>query len=385
MYWINFFHIYQPFYQNKETLEKVSKESYQTITRVLLSHPRIKFTANISGVLIDLLSSHHQNILADFKKLVARGQLELTGSAKHHPLLPLLPKEEILRQIKLNENTLRKFFGSLYNPQGFYIPEMAYHREVAKIAKKLGFKWLILDEIALGKLNLADANFLYTIKNIGLKAVFRNRKISKTYIPTTIAAILERKELPPYLITANDGELYAYHLQDPTKSLTKILKNKKIKTLTISQYLKRLTVKQDVHLVPSNWETTPSELKRKIPYALWDDPQNPIHKYLWRLAYLAIEFVKKKPRDANFSWSRLHLDQGLASCTWWWASGRDIRYPHPPAWYPEFVEKGALELMRSIRSFHQLPFQQRMKAEKLYVKIIEKIWQKHWKIFQRQK
>jgi len=62
--------------------------------------------------------------------LLQRGQLELTASANYHAFLPKLPDEQIIRQIQLNTETNRQYFGDLYQPKGFFPPEMGYDSRV---------------------------------------------------------------------------------------------------------------------------------------------------------------------------------------------------------------------------------------------------------------
>ena len=45
------------------------------------------------------------------KKLLDKNKIELTGSACYHPLLPLITKKEIVKQIEENEEVLKKYFG----------------------------------------------------------------------------------------------------------------------------------------------------------------------------------------------------------------------------------------------------------------------------------
>jgi len=69
----------------------------------------------------------------------------------------------------------------------------------------------------------------------------------------------------------------------------------------------------------------------------------------------------------------------LASCTFWWASAHDFRLYGPLAWNPDEIEKGANELIRSVRALNDPRTRQaKIKAEKLYIKIKQLIWHKHW-------
>ena len=98
-----------------------------------------------------------------------RGRIEFLESAKYHAFLPLLPESEIIRQIILNNKTNSKYFGSVYKPTGFFSPEMAYSDKVARIAKKLGYKWIIADELAFsGKENQADFSKIYILNRLSL-------------------------------------------------------------------------------------------------------------------------------------------------------------------------------------------------------------------------
>src|SRR3990167_11226497 len=108
MYWANFLHIYQPPTQKPYWVKRVTEESYRKIFRGLKDYPEAKLTLNISAVLVELLDQNGcDDVINDIGELLGRGQIELTGSAKFHPLLPKIPESEVVRQIELNDATLR--------------------------------------------------------------------------------------------------------------------------------------------------------------------------------------------------------------------------------------------------------------------------------------
>ncbi|HLD11852.1 MAG TPA: polysaccharide deacetylase family protein, partial [Patescibacteria group bacterium] len=148
MIWVNFLHIYQPPTQKPEILEKVVKESYRKVFAGLKKIPSAKVTLNISAALTELLVKYgYDDVIETIKELAEKGQIEFTGSAKYHPLLPRIPEEEIIRQVKLNIETNRKAFGDVFQPRGFFPPEMAFSRNVAEVVSKLGFEWIVADEL----------------------------------------------------------------------------------------------------------------------------------------------------------------------------------------------------------------------------------------------
>lgn len=397
MLWINFLHFYQPPTISDEIIDEVVKSSYKPWVDFLNKNKDLKITVNFTACLAErLYNSGYQKLLDDFIKIAERGQIEFVETAGFHPILPLLPEKEIIKQIKINNNINKKRFGKVYQPKGFYLPEMAYSKKVAEIINELGYKYIILDEIAFNGLVTQafrpDNNIKYKIKGTDLCVVFRNREISQTFVPKTLINILEgrskvsasfrdkaKRDDPRHsaFITATDGELYGHKYWNWWPAYTKALKH--LNTETLSKYLSELQEEKEINPVACSWESTQRELEDKIPYAIWQHPNNKVHKLLWRLANFALKLNYKHEDDINHFSSRLHLEKGLASCTFWWASDKDFKMFSPHAWDPKMVEVGAHELLYSIRSLNDIKPRLKLKAEKMFSQIRSLIWKKHWK------
>ena len=116
IYWAQLLHFYQPPTQSPGVLRKIYRESYKPLIEVLLKYPQARITVNINGVLTEMLHDcGHDDIIDGLKRLVERGQIEFTGSGKYHPILPLIPRKEVERQIYLNSVTNGYFFKNLYD------------------------------------------------------------------------------------------------------------------------------------------------------------------------------------------------------------------------------------------------------------------------------
>jgi hypothetical protein len=241
----------------------------------------------------------------------------------------------------------------------------------------MGFKWIILDEIHFPEKEI-DTNIKYKIKNNGLNVIFRDRTFSKSFPPESIVNSLDDIKTK-HIITAHDGEVYGHWHKEDYGYYKKAFTHKGIKNILASEYLKKLKKTKEITPRDANWESTDAELKNKIPYAFWDDPKNKIHQKLWDLRELAITSINKNENDPNFFWARNHLDNGLASCTWWWAAERQPDVFSPITWNPTEIEKGLKELINSIRSLEKLNPKTKLKAEKIYISLTKAIWQKHWK------
>jgi len=391
MLWLNFLHFYQPANAEFYNIRKALDKSYWRLMRLMEEHPNLHFTWNVSGCLLERLAEEKETAFIDrLKFLVKKWQVELTGSAAYHGFLPLLPEKEVIRQIKTNEKILRKYFGKDFKPRGFFLPEMAYTPVVAKIVKRLGYTWIIVDEIAFsggvnGRSGRPDLNRFYIDAASGLQVIFRDRELSGAYPPDRLWPILKKTaaDSQEIFITATDAELYGLRHEDPTAELEKIVKVKHLKTATLSAFLKSRSKTKPVlvKLTSSSWESTPREVRAGRPFTLWVDKDNKIQTNLWKLANLSLALGEKYKKDKNYYWHYWHLSRGLASCTFWWASGRDFKPVFGPyAWSPDDIERGLEDTIRSVRSFADKKTKHaKLEAEKYYLKIKKLIWEAHWK------
>lgn len=379
LYWINFLHIYQPPTQDSDVIKKVAFESYAYILDILENSKKTKLTLNISGSLIEKLQENNLDSLIErFKKLISRGQLELTGSAMYHPILPLINEEEIIEQIKLNNKKLREVFGDLFKPEGFYLPEMAYSEKVGKIIKNLGFKWILLGEMHFEDIkDKPDSSKRYKIKDNGMTVIFRDRKYSKSFAPRMILENFEKIK-SEFLITAHDGELYGHWHKDYDKFLNKIVEHPQIENILVSDYLSKLNDSIEIFPKEISWESVKEDIESGVPYALWDDPKNEIHQNLWQIEREVYNLMEAHSDDPNYKWSKFHYHRGVSSCFWWWASEKKVDIFSPISWNPSIIESGALEFLKSIRSLNKLSLEYRIKFEEKINNFRLMVWKRHW-------
>lgn len=356
MIWANVIHIYQPPMQTRAIVEKVYAEAYQKIGEILAAYPDARLTVNISATLTEQLHRYGlTGILDTLAELAAARQIELTGSAKFHPILPLIHPREAERQIRLNEETNRALLGKGYRPRGFFLPELCYSRSTAELIERLGYEWLILDEIAyngsLGWLRPVK-KCVYALQNSRLKVVFRHRRVSNEIsfggMPRgaeflqELARLREGGDSAGYLITATDGEVYGHHRKGQEKMLRDLYSTRAVETSTISELMNTQEVQERVEPVASSWSAGEDELKADIPYPQWRFPGNLIHQRQWRLADLATAAVHRAEAAGGVEPAvRARLDEGLHSCQFWWASCR-------PWWNVEMIRKGAKRLFSAV-------------------------------------
>lgn len=383
MKWINFLHLYQPVNTDTYNIEEANEKSYKRILRALEENKNIRFTFNVAGCLIQRWEEMgEQKLIERLFSLVKKGRLELTGTAMYHPILPLIPEDEVIRQVKENEEILKKYLGSEYKPRGFFLPEMAYSPNIARIIKELGYEWIIVDEIINnGKLNQIDVTKVYEDENSGLKLVIRARSESNTYVPQKISKLLSEGNSKT-VITASDGELYGLRHIDHTGEFEKLLKNEKLETQKISDFIDGEKSLVKLKPISGNWNSSEKEIKEGQPFFVWYNKNNKIQMKLWEMQKLAYEIVYKNTKDENFYWARWHLVRGLISCNYWWASEKDFMLFSGVTWNPDEIERGINDLTRAVRSLANKETRTvKIKIEKMASGLRYKIWKKHWQSY----
>lgn len=384
MKWANFLHFYQPANQQPDILEAIVAQSYRPIIEGMKKNKRVSLTINISGTLFELFHKYgYEDLIRDIKKMVEEGRIEITGSAKYHPLLPLISKEEIKRQIELNTETLRKFLGN-YTPQGFFPPEMAIDNKTIEAAEELGFKWIILDEIACGgNVGEVDYSQVYKIKNSSMRVFFRDRRLSNLIMSavvrsreTLLSAMDKEMKSGNYIVTAMDAETFGHHRPGLEKMLFEIFKAEEFDLIKISDIEKDYKVVKEVAPTPTTWASSKADIENGIQFLSWSDPENIIHKWQWAMTEMVIGEVYSVPKNhPRYELVRGKLDKALASDHFWWASAK-------PWWSLEMIEYGAYSLLDTLRHIPDVKKEVLDSGSDYYEKIISTAfnWQRTGKI-----
>ena len=389
IYWAQLLHFYQPPTQVPSVLKKICDESYRPLLKVFEEYPNARVTVNFNGVLTDMLiDCGHKDVIDGLRSLGENGQLEFTGTGKYHPILPLIPKEEVKRQIDLNTQTNRRSFGKAYAPQGFFPPEMCYSQDILQPIIKSGYRWIILSGIACPTDWPMDVIYKVEREGQNLMLFFRddvlsNRISFQDLEAKEFVAHLEEwqgKRENIYVVTAMDAETYGHHIQDwertflakvyeelepcaepieevkQAKALagqhaTLLTNNEaaaKIQMVTISQLLDLFPQGPTIEPRPSSWSTTADDIKAGNCYPLWQDKKNEVHGLQWEHLSICIELVNKALECADNEESRHSatiarglLDRAEHSCQMWWASNR-------PMWDINLIHMGLLDQLRTV-------------------------------------
>ncbi len=386
IYWAPLLHFYQPPTQVHWVLDKVCDESYRPLIRIFRSNASAKVTVNITACLTELLAEHgHKDVIDGLAELAQKRQLEFTGSARYHPILPLIPHDEVVRQIAQNDDVNRHYFGSAYNPQGFFPPEMCYSRRIIEPVIEARYEWIIVSGVACPVDWPVDVVHYLAGSAGDLHVFFRDDLLSNMVSFHHVDALdfvkhlgrLRGEHADMYVITAMDAETFGHHIKSweklflakvyealderPPKpvqngvlrlrtlidrqrtALSLQAELDEIQVVTITELLQLFHRGSIVEPKPSSWSTMEEDFKAGNAYPLWNDPNNRIHQLLWEHLSITIDIVNKAVEAPDNDTSANHaelargfLDPAFHSDQFWWASKR-------PNWDINLVNRGLME------------------------------------------
>ncbi|MBU1026435.1 MAG: DUF1926 domain-containing protein [Candidatus Margulisbacteria bacterium] len=137
-------HCHQPIGNSGHLFEEAYQKAYLPFLEVLSAHPKVKFNLHYSGVLYDWLEEEHPEVFDLLVKMVRRGQLEILSSGYYEPVLPVIPDEDKLGQIKMANDYIKE---KLWNaPRGLWLTERVWEPSLPKIISKVGLDYVLVDE-----------------------------------------------------------------------------------------------------------------------------------------------------------------------------------------------------------------------------------------------
>jgi predicted glycosyl hydrolase (DUF1957 family) len=372
MKWVNVFHLYQPPHWNPSIIRRVARESYVPLMKFLVAHPRIRVTLNVAGSLTRQLEKlGYAALLRDMATVGKRGQVEFLASAMYHPILPLVPEREVKRQIQLNTEMNRRILGAWYKPRGFFPPELAIDSRTAHIIARLGFSYLLADEISAHGNRRAKQTHIHRLSKTKMRIAFRYRSASDY-----IAFSATGRDLNKFvdlvsvglhgdiLLTAMDGENLGHHRRVTATFWYKVVQQSHIKTMTLGDLVRVVRTFDPVTPHAGSWSTTEDDIRNRLPFPLWHDPANELHKLQWELTNLMLKTVEQARRDPGYAAARHELDQTLASDQFWWASMK-------PWWSMEIVQDAALRSLTTLANLSAVRDNTHTRARKLAEAIIQ--------------
>ncbi|TAM75157.1 hypothetical protein EPN44_09575 [bacterium] len=332
-------HWYQPPWQYPEVLDRIVEECYRPLSRSLEEHP-VRCSVDLCWSLVDqLITRGHDDVLTHLAAAARAGNIEFVETAAYHPILPLLPAETAVRQLRLNHDRNRVAFGRAYQPQGVFPPEMAWSPALAPIFTRLGYRWTVTEDVAV---TLRDGE--PPLRHVpavegGLRVVLRSNRWSNAVAFGTLdgagTARAMTEELEGrladdagYLLLAMDAETFGHHRREYVPFVSEFSAwcalGERAAMSSVSDIVDAFPA-QPGEIPATSWSVLPEDVRAGVPYPLWNDGGD-LHRAGWELVSSAAEAVAVHPAlQAEF-------DRAISSCAFWWLSRSN--------WEPALARRG---------------------------------------------
>lgn len=148
------FHNHQPVGNFPWVFQQVYEEAYQPMIEALERHPGIRLSLHYTGSLLDWLEEAHPEFLARVKVLVERNQIEMVSGGYYEPILPSIPDDDKIAQIRRLTQRIERDLGG--KPTGMWIAERVWEPGLPRLLREAGIEWTILDDVHFKNVGLED-------------------------------------------------------------------------------------------------------------------------------------------------------------------------------------------------------------------------------------
>lgn len=178
-------------------------QGHEPLLDVLDRHPSIKADMFFTGYTDIWLRENAPRVIERVKAGVLEGRFSIGTYTYSHPVLSLLPYEDVVRQLAKGLECDQETWGT--RPEGLLLPEVAWDVSLPRAMQQLGIKWVAIYKEIIPSLarSLSYPGVVWAEGAFGarVKAVLGNRVLGKS-----IQAVL-RGELPSERIVRMIGEI----------------------------------------------------------------------------------------------------------------------------------------------------------------------------------
>src|SRR2546429_4724980 len=209
-------HNHQPVGNFPWVFQKVYQEAYLPMLEALERHPKIRLSLHYTGSLLDWLEEVHPEFLERIAALAKRDQVEIVSGGYYEPILPSIPDDDKIAQIRRLTDRLSRDFG--VNASGMWIAERVWEPSLPRLIRNAGIEWTILDDVHFKNVGLEDKDlhgyYATEDQSSALKVYATSKKLRYTIpwhpVSETIEALrslatLDGKRI---VVMGDDGEKF---------------------------------------------------------------------------------------------------------------------------------------------------------------------------------
>ena len=175
--------LYFDSYLNEYVIKRAARNCYLPANKIILEeidrfrydNRKFKVTFSLSGVFIEQCERWAPEVIESFKQLADTGMVEFLDQTFYHSLASIFSEEEFITQIKDHREKIKELFG--VEPTNVENTEFIYNNRIAKIFEKMGYH-AVFTEGTEKILGWRSPNFLYKAKNLNIRVLMRNYRLS---------------------------------------------------------------------------------------------------------------------------------------------------------------------------------------------------------------
>jgi hypothetical protein len=389
---------YQPPTQSEAILNRVTKECYLPMAKLFNCALNPKFTISIAHSLVELLERFgwEGELVRLVNQALDSHTIEMVHTGAYHPVFPMLPTEEIERQILLDIEFKERKIGNR-DVRGILSPDYCYADWLINLFRGMGYRWTVIDDqimnlkgIAVPEEKIYQINGFTVFMRSGFWSdMLRKKKETNEYwtgrdFVRHMKAEAAGKNRDCYKILALSGETFGHHIPYYQETflrdmLFELQKCDSVKLCFLSELLELAPFqKVEKERLPTGYyfpdssaATHAEDLARGDPYPHWKSSKNLVHEKLWKLTNLVLSGCQHIDfRDGRHAGLRELLDRAFYSDQYFSAS---VWY-----WNPMSIFEGIDLQMRALYRYVQLindpvTFQE---GKRVYTEIV-------WEIFKQ--
>ncbi len=209
-------HFHQPVGQLGEVLERLFENSYKPLMNTLMKY-RAPVALHFSGPLLLYAKDHYPDFLELIRKSGDLGFPEFVGGAYSEAILPLIPIEDRVEQVRKYNELFRKLIGD-YPLKGFWLPERFWDQTIPSVISRFGYEYVFVDDQLLYSKGMkwGDSKYLWVTEDSGkpIKLFFIDTeiryKLPWSPIPEVVEYITRISGLEgrPYVLWGSDAEKF---------------------------------------------------------------------------------------------------------------------------------------------------------------------------------
>jgi len=206
-------HNHQPVGNFPEVFERAMQRAYEPILAALLKHPSVAMAVHYSGCLLEWIEENRPAHIESLRVLAARGQIEILSGGFYEPILPLIPPDDRVGQIRLLTRYIEERFGQ--KARGMWLAERVWEPALASDLHRSGIAYTLLDDYHfLSALDEDPVGGYYLTEEGGRGlALFPISESLRYLIPfrepeETIRFLFERRGRGEVVVMVDDGEKF---------------------------------------------------------------------------------------------------------------------------------------------------------------------------------